>query len=127
MRIVFTRVSLANVDDKELKIVRLVLAIQLRKRRNLLHKRRSSDAAKLEKDVLLAFERRQRNFVAIEIRQSEIRGLVAHLGGVQEIWDTGLALSETVVVIIVHKFTPLREKMNSKCNPAFHRIKDSRI
>ena len=54
VRKVFARVGFARVDDEELKICRLIFAIESGQRGNLPHKRRSGDAAELEQHVFFA-------------------------------------------------------------------------
>jgi len=67
MRKIFPWMGLPDINDKELKSLIAVLLIKLREWRNLPHKRRSGNAAKLQKQMLFPFEVGKGNPLTIEI------------------------------------------------------------
>ena len=64
--VMFTWVWLANVNSKKLKSLLPIAAVQFVEGRDLAHKRRSSDTAKLEQHMLFATKRGESNPVPVE-------------------------------------------------------------
>src|SRR5215217_708941 len=107
VRIVFTRVRFARVDDEELKMLPLIFPMELRQWGNLPHEGRSSDAAEFEQDMLLAGKRRQRNHIAVDIGQAEVRRPGPYRRDRPKVRRVGLALPKTLVVVTTHGLAPL--------------------
>jgi hypothetical protein len=102
VRVVFTGVSFASVNDEKLETEFWVLPIKRRQRSNLPHKRRSRDAAELQQDMLPASEGRQRNQIAVEVRQAELWRPAADFGHRPKVRRRDLALPKGLVIVTAH-------------------------
>ena len=104
MRILLAGMRFARVDYEKPESPISISTVEFRQWRNLPHKRRSRYAAEFHKHMLLVPERRQRNLVAVEIGQGEIRRWATDLCNRAKIGRAVFTLSERIVIVILHGF-----------------------